>query len=605
LQDLAHDQAWRHAAALLLYQEAAMNMLRRPASAVLGLVFALFATALVVLSAPAQAQGRPATLDEARRFLTQASFGPAGDDNELLMKIGYEGWIKRQWNIPAASHRLNWEATDAAIRAIAPATGAGQNEVFESFWKQALNGQDQLRQRTVFALSEIFVISGVDSAVGNEPRAMAAWLDMLGDRGLTTYRELLEAVALHPMMGRYLSHLRNQRADPVTGRVPDQNFAREVMQLFSIGLVQLNPDGTPVLVNGNTVETYTPDDVAGLAKVFTGWSWDCPGAPTANSCFNSGTNNNQSDPDRQFKPMVPYPQFHSAEAKTFLGVTIPAQNPADPRASLRIALDTLAAHPNTAPFISKQLIQRFTTSNPSPAYVQAVAQVFNNNGVGVRGDMKSVIRTVLLHPEARALNNSAGKVREPVLRLSAYLRAFPHTSDTGRWRVGNTDSAATALGQTPLRSPSVFNFFRPGYVAPNTQTNSAGLVAPEMQLLNETSVAGWVNYMRDNLVSGVGSFNGTVGTTVFNRRDMQRDWSAEMALATEPQALVDWVTSRLLAGQATTTLRNDLVTNVNSIAVPALLPNQSNLAAVNAAKRNRINAAILLTLATPEFLTQK
>jgi uncharacterized protein (DUF1800 family) len=458
----------------------------------------------------------------------------------------------------------------------------------------------------VFALSEIFVISGVDSAVGNEPRAMAAWLDMLGDKGLTTYRQLLESVALHPMMGRYLSHLRNQKADLATGRIPDQNFARESMQLFSIGLVQLNADGSPFLINGRTVETYGPDDVAGLSRVFTGWSWDCPAAP-ANACFNNGSSGGVSDPDRQFKPMIPYPQYHSTEAKTFLGVSIAPQATANPRESLRIALDTLANHPNTAPFISKQLIQRFTASNPSPAYVLAVANVFNNNGAGVRGDLKAVLKAVLVHPEARGPGNvnAGGKLREPVLRLSAYLRAFPHTSDTGRWRISNTDSASTSLGQTPLRSPSVFNFFRPGYVAPGTTTAAAGLIAPEMQLLNETSAAGWVNTMRDNLSSGVGTFNGTVGTTVFNRRDLQRDWSAELPLADKPRALADMVMDLLLVHPVNDTLRNDIAASVASISVPTPAPDGSNAAAVNAARRNRINAALLLTMATPEFLTQK
>ena len=547
---------------------------------------------------------RPASTLEAGRFLAQATFGPTGDDIERLMKAGYGSWIDQQLALPATSHRLSWEAADAAIRAAAPGSTAGQNEVFESFWKQAVTGPDQLRQRMAFALSEIFVISMVDSAVGNEPRAVAAWLDMLGDKGLTTYRQLLEAVALHPMMGRYLSHLRNQKADPATGRVPDQNFAREVMQLFSIGLVQLNADGTPALVGGQPVETYTPDDVAGLAKVFTGWSWDCPAAPN-NSCFSSGASGGVSDPDRQWKPMVPYPQYHSTEAKTFLGVTIPAQTTADPRTSLRVALDRLTTHPNTAPFFSRQLIQRLVTSNPSPGYVAAVAAVFANNGNGVRGDLKAVLRAVLLHPEARLYNNASGKLREPVLRLSAFLRAFPHASDTGRWRVGNTDSPANSLGQTPLRAPSVFNFFRPGYTAPGTLTAAAGMVAPEMQLVNETSVSGFINFMRDNLSSGVGAFNGTVGTTVFNRRDLQRNWSQEMEYSSKPELLVRVVTQRLLYGQASAALRADIEASVASIAIPALNASGSNLSAVQAAMRNRVYAAVLLTMATPEFLTQK
>jgi uncharacterized protein (DUF1800 family) len=545
---------------------------------------------------------RPTNRAEAARFLTQATFGPSADAAELVEKLGYGRWIDRQFTLPAASHRAWWEARDAEIKAIDPTSKATQDQVWESFWYQALNGDDQLRQRVAYALSQIFVISALDGQIGNEPRAIAAWLDMLGANAFGNYRDLLEAVSLHPLMGIYLTHIRNQKPNLSTGRIPDQNYAREVMQLFSIGLVKLNLDGTPQLVNGQPVETYGPADVAGLSHVFTGWSWACPAAP-ANSCFYSGNSNGSSDPDRYFKPMVAYPQFHSTEAKSFLGVTIPAQGTPDPQQSLKVALDTLAAHPNVGPFIGKQLIQRLVSSNPSPAYVQAVAQAFNNNGSGVRGDLKAVIKAVLTHPEARVINNASGKVREPVLRLSAYLRAFPHKSDSMRWRVGNTDSASTSLGQTPLRAPSVFNFYRPGYVAPGTQTAAAGLVAPEMQLLNETSSAGWVNAMRDNLQNGVGQFNGTVGGVVFNRRDLQRDWAVELAMTPRPSELVVAAADQLLYGQAPLALLTAVTNAVNKITIPAF--NGSNQAQIDAAKRNRVNATLLLLLASPDFINQR
>jgi uncharacterized protein (DUF1800 family) len=548
------------------------------------------------------AADRPASLAEAARFLTQASFGPNPDANELVFKLGYSAWIDRQFALPATSHRAYWEAADAAIKLVDPLKAAGQDQVWESFWKQAATGNDQLRQRVAFALSQIFVISAVDGNIGNQPRAMADWLDMLGDKGFGTYRELLQSVSMHPMMGLYLTSLHNQKADN-SGRVPDENYAREVMQLFSIGVAKLNPDGTPVLVNGNTVDTYGPSDITGMARVFTGWSWAC--GATNNGCFYNGSTGGVSDPDRYFKPMQAYPQFHSTEAKTFLAVTIPPQGAADAAASLKVALDTLANHPNTAPFISRQLIQRLVTSNPSPDYVLAVASVFADNGAGVRGDLKAVIKAILTHPQARVQSDSQGKVREPVLRLSAYLRAFAHTSDTGSWKVGNTDSVGTSLGQTPLRAGSVFNFYRPGYVPGGTQAKAAGLVAPEMQLLNESSASGWVNYMRDNLSAGVGQFNGTVNGVVLNRRDLQRDWSYEMALAPRSVELVSLIVDRLLYSQASAGLSNEIVTTINRIAIPALNPNGSNLAAVNAAKRNRINAAVLLTVASPEFQVQK
>jgi uncharacterized protein (DUF1800 family) len=556
---------------------------------------------LLAACGSAEAQ-RPASRAEGLRFIAQATFGPTDGDFEALNRLGYHGWIDRQYALPAASHRAHWEAADAAIKAANPTSGAGQNQVWESFWKQALTGEDQLRQRVAYALSQIFVISAVDNAVGSEPRALAAWLDMLGTHAFGNYRALLEDVALHPLMGRYLSHLRNQKADPLTGRVPDENFAREVMQLFSIGTLQLNSNGTPKLVGGKPVEAYTADDVAGLARVFTGWSWACPDAP-ADGCFHSGRSGGRSDPDRAFKRMVAYPQFHSTEAKTFLGKTIPAQASPDPAASLKTALNKLAAHPNVGPFIGRQLIQRLVTSNPSPAYVHAVANVWVDNGRGVRGDLRAVVRKILTHPEARAVSATSGKVREPVLRLSAYLRAFPHTSDSGAWKVGNTDNPATSLGQTPLRAPSVFNFYRPGYVPPNSATAAAGLVAPELQILDETSASGWVNTMRDNVERGVGQSNGTIGGVVYNRRDLQRDWRAEIALADDPAALAAHVLDRLLHGRSAPALQQEVAQAVAGIVVPA--PTATNAARVAEARRNRVNAALLLTLAAPEYLVQQ
>ncbi len=548
--------------------------------------------------APPAAVDKPATREEAARFLAQATFGPTEADIDRVMALGYAAWIDEQLATPrSGTHRAHWEARDAEIKAADPTRNAGQDQVFESFWKQAVAGPDQLRQRAAYALSQIFVISMVDSNVANDTRAVAAWLDMLADQGLGPYRTLLESVSRHPQMGIYLSHLRNQKADARSGRVPDENYAREVMQLFSIGLVELNEDGTP-RGGGNPIETYTPADISGLAKVFTGFSWACPAFP-ASGCFSSGSSGGQSDPDRGFKPMVGYPAFHATEAKTFLGTTIPAQTSADPDASLRVALDAIAAHPNVGPFIGRQLIQRLVTSNPSPAYVAAVARAFKDSG----GDMKAMLRAVLLHPEARARSDTAGKVREPVLKLSAFLRAFGFRSDTGHYRVGNTDNPGTALGQTPLRSPSVFNFYRPGYVAPGTASAARGLVAPELQIASETTAAGYVNYMRDNVASGVGQFNGAP----LNRRDLQGDFTAELALATDVPALVDRVLGKLayLPNGGAPALKTAIVDAVNTITIPALNGTGSNQAQVDAAKRSRVNAAILLVLASPEFNVQK
>ena len=545
---------------------------------------------------------KPATRNEAARFLTQATFGPRDADITRVMDIGYAAWIDEQLALPATSHRSHFEARDAEIKAANATSSAGQDQVFESFWKQAASGNDQLRQRSSFALSQIFVVSLVDSGVANDPRAVAAWMDMLGDKGLTTYRDLLEAVSRHPVMGIYLSHLRNQKANNTTGRVPDENYAREVMQLFSLGLVELNEDGSARTVNAAKVDTYAPADIAGLARVFTGWSYACPSWPD-NSCFSSGSANGQSDPDRGFKAMLGYPQYHSTEEKKFLSTTIAVQTTSDPVASLRVALDALANHANVGPFIGKQIIQRLVTSNPSATYVRDVARVFANNGSGGRGDMKAVIKAVLMHAEARAQSDTSGKVREPVLRLAAFMRAFGARSDTGYFKVGNTDNPGTQLGQTPMRSPSVFNFYRPGYVAPGTTSAARSLVSPEMQIAHETSAAGYVNYMRDNVSTGVGQTNTTVNGVVLNRRDIQPDFTAELAVAADAATLVDQVLGKLTYGNTTTALRTEIVNAVGLISLPALTP--TNQAAVDAAKRTRVNAAVLLVLASPEFAVQK
>jgi uncharacterized protein (DUF1800 family) len=529
------------------------------------------------------------TRNEAARFLAQATFGPTDADIERVMAIGYAAWIDEQFATPrGATHQACFDTANSA-------GGANDKEVVACIWQQAFTARDQLRQRMAYALSQIFVISLADGDVDNHDRAVATWMDNLAAHSFGSYRSLLQYVSLNPLMGIYLSHIANQKADAATGRVPDENYAREVMQLFSIGLVELQPDGRPRTgSNGAVLETYTPADVSELAKVFTGWSWACPDYPHKN-CFLRGENNNREDPDRAIKPMLAYPAYHSTEAKSFLGITIPPNTGA--AESLRIALDRLAAHPNVGPFIGRQLIQRFTSSNPSPAYVGAVARAFADNGSGVRGDFKAALKAVLLHPEARLQSDASGKVREPVLRLSALVRAFPHRSVSGRYEIELTDNPGTALAQAPLHSPSVFNFYRPGYAAPGTQSAARNLVAPELQIVNETSVAGYANFMRDSISQGVG-FPAGSGMT---RRDLQGDYSAELVLATDVPALVERVTARLTYGAMSAARRAEIVNAVSSIAIPG----GSNTTQINAAKRARVNAAILLTVVAPEFVVLK
>lgn len=552
----------------------------------------------------------PGTRQEAARFLTQATFGPTEADIDHLMAIGYEAWLNEQFKAPAPtlSHQAYWEMRNAALNTANPGHGAGADELVHSFWAHALAGPDQLRQRLAFALSEIFVVSWADSCGADNIRGVASYLDMLGRQAFGSYRSLLESVTLHPVMGCYLSHLRNQKEDPTTGRVPDENFAREIMQLFSIGLYELQPDGSLKLgSNGQPVETYSADDIAGLAKVFTGWSWDCPTWPQE-GCFLWGEGRSDgSATGRQFvNNMRPYSRYHSSSEKRFLGVTIEASTffPS-PEGDLNVALNTLARHPNVGPFMGRQLIQRLVTSNPSKAYVQRVAAAFNQSD----GSMRELVRAVLLDPEARnttaALSSTTfGKVREPILKLSAVLRGVGVHSDTGYYLVSPTQEPATALNQAPMRSPSVFNFFRPGFVPSNSATANAGLVAPEMQLVHETSVAGYATFMSNIMFAGLGAYgfgNGTRGDVQFNfNLDPNDAW---LKLSDQPTALVNQLSERLMYGAMPDALKAEIVKAVS--AVDFRVPGATTAEQIRSTALTRVRGAVLLTAVSPEFQVQK
>lgn len=546
-------------------------------------------TAPITLPAPTRA--------DAVRFLTQATFGATQTDIDRVMAIGYSAWIDEQFARQPGSLRAAWESADAGLKAADASKSAGQREFLQSFYREAVTGDAQLRLRVAFALSHIFVVSLTHESVGANPRGVAGYVDLLAARGLGSYRQLLEGVALHPTMGVFLSHLRNQKEDTRTGRVPDENFAREVMQLFTIGLNQLQVDGTPRLdASGQPIPTYTHEDVEGLAKVFTGWSWAGPDTSADRFWGAKGV----IDADRGWKPMQAYAQYHSPSEKRFLGTVVPAQTPAVP--SLKAALDTLAGHANVGPFMGRQMIQRLVTSHPSPAYVARVASAFNASG----GDMGAMVRAILLDPEARdaslARDPAFGKLKEPVLRLTSALRALKATSDSGLWLIGNTDDGASALGQSPLRAPSVFNFYRPGYVAPGTRSGAAGLTTPELQLTHETSVAGYANFMRTCLQQGFG-IQGVDGTAA--RRDVQIDLTAEAAMADQPAEMVDLVAGKLLGAPPAAALRAELLTAVQSVALPSARADGSNAAQIDLARRNRALIAAFLLLVSPEFLVQK
>jgi uncharacterized protein (DUF1800 family) len=503
---------------------------------------------------------------EAARFLAQASMGATREQIARVQAIGYAGWLDEQFSMAPSGTRWDWLVSKGLDALSNKNSEAGADP---AIWRKMLASPDTLRQRITLALSEIMVASVAGFNGGWKAFSAAAYLDLLEGQAFGNYRTLMQQVSTSAPMGEYLTFRGNVKFNPTTGAMPDENYAREVMQLFTIGLLQLNLDGTPKLAAGALQETYTLDDITGLARVFTGWNYDLAGADT-------------NTPDFKRRPMTITASRHESASKAFLGTTIAAGTSGED--SLRIALDTIFAHANVAPFIGRQLILRLVCSNPSPAYVTRVATVFNNDGAGVKGNMKAVIKAILLDDEARNLARQTdpafGKQREPVLRLAAWARAFKADSIANNWTVGNTSDPATRLGQSPLRSGSVFNFFRPGYVPPNSPIGNAGLVAPEFQITNESSVVGYVNYMQSVVKNGAG--------------DVKADYASLMPLADNAQALLDELNLLLAAGQLSPATLALMQGAIGSMA-----------AGTDPARLNRIYAALLLVLAAPEFVIQK
>lgn len=518
--------------------------------------------------APAGVQAAPVSMTDAQaaRFLVQATTGFGRAAIDRVRALGYAGWLDEQFSMSRGQTRWDWlieKGYDAATYR------NGQNGFDAVAWRHLIASPDTLRQRVTLALSEIVVV-GLDG-VNTAWRAFAgaAWLDLLESHAFGDLRALLQDVSTSLQMGVYLTYRGNSKANAATGTVPDENYARELMQLFTIGLTELNEDGTPRLVGGQPVETYGQDDITGLARVFTGWDQNLAGG-------------NTDRPDYHRRPMTQVAARYETGAKTFLGITVPAG--ATAMAGLTAALDRLFAHPNIGPFWARQLIQRLVTSNPSPAYVQRVARVFANDGHGMRGNLRAVVRAILLDEEARSdaslSSTTAGKLREPILRLTAWARAFGATSPSDAWAIGITSNPGTALGQSPLRSPSVFNFFRPGYVPPGSSLAALGLVAPEFQIANESSVVGYLNYMQTTIASG--------------RGDVRADYTSWVPLADDPPALVAQLDLLLAGGQLETFTRSMITTTVGAMTTGS-----------DTARRNRLYAAILLVMASPEFLVPR
>jgi uncharacterized protein (DUF1800 family) len=413
---------------------------------------------------------------------------------------------------------------------------------------------------------------------------IAGYWDLLTANAYGNFRQLLERITLNAGMGFYLNTKGNLKED-ANGRQPDENYAREIMQLFTIGLYELNADGSLRLdANSQPIETYGQSDITNLARVFTGYDWDY--------LSNGGTFTNVAwhdydVPNTRFatNPMLFRANNHSNLAVSFLGTNIPA-NTAGPEA-LRIALDTLFNHANTGPFFARQMIQRLVTSNPSPAYVGRVAAAFANNGSGVRGDLKAVWTAILTDPEARTLPTAtdtlSGKLREPVVRFVQWARTVGVNSNDSAWEIYDLSGSDNALGQSPLRSPSVFNFFRPGYVPPNTAIAAATKQAPEFQLLNETTTAGYLNFMQNATRNGYIQVRPTYTTL--------------LPIAHDVPAVLAWLNLRLTANQ----LSNETLTVIQGV----LTAFNITAATPDATKLNMLATACFLILASPEYLVQK
>ncbi|OYZ83489.1 MAG: hypothetical protein B7X59_08575 [Polaromonas sp. 39-63-203] len=539
----------------------------------------------------------PSNDTEAARFLLQAQFNASDADIAALRSQGYAPWISAQLNASAAQTGVQW----------LDSRGYGTPNAATSFfdqpypadfmvWQQLMQSPDGVRKRLALALSEFFVVSLNSIELEWRSHSVARYWDLLVEGTRGNFRQLLEEVTLSPAMGVFLNTRGNQKEN-AQGRQPDENYAREVMQLFTIGLYQLNPDGSEKrAADGSKLPSYTMADVTGLARVLTGWDLDA-----SQSSMTVVNGRNIPNTSVAIRRMALIPSRHSTLAASFLGATVPANT--DGTAALKTALDTLFNHPNVGPFFGKQMIQRLVTSNPSPGYVARVASVFNNNGDGVRGDMKSVFAAILLDDEARSpagLSAPAfGKLREPMVRLVQWGRTFGLNSAAGSWKMDQQSSAADQLGQSPLRSASVFNFFRPGYVPPSTALATSQQVAPEFQIVNESTVGGYLNFMQDRIRYGFNVDSPGVPEHTYNTysRDITASYTAELALVLDTTALVNRLNLLLCAGQLSAATRTLMINALNATSVTAT--------STAATKLDRVCAAVLMVLASPEYLVQK
>lgn len=521
---------------------------------------------------------------EASRFLAHATLGYSQADVRSVMSKGYVNWIYEQFDVPQQSSHRDWLL---ANRKPNPnSSNAGRRfDVVDSIWRKFIEGKDQLRQKSAFALSQIVVASAEADLGAWQQFATAHYMDILDNHAFGNYADLLKKVSLSPQMGYYLTYIGSRKAGAAgAGSQPDENYARELLQLFTLGVTELNDDGTVVLEGGKEKPSYTQEDIEQLAKVFTGWTVDTTLGLSLLHYGHVDLVNIRSNHD------------DSEVSLGFLSQAIVGAQAAGQRMST--AIDLICAHKNVPFFIARQMIQRMVTSNPDPGYVQRVAEAFRNDAyaypddpgraTGARADMRAVLIAILLDESLFDANRrrvggvsttqpAFGKLREPVARFVHWARAFGVRSRSGLWQIDEDDKQ---LGQSPMRSPSVFNFYRPGYVPPSTEMSGSSLVAPEFQITNETSVISYINFMRRAIDVGIGK-----------NQDVAASYSAWLARAATPSKLVDDLNKLLACGQ------------LGSSTLDAISAAVSDIPAAAASKR--VKAAAMLILCSPAFLTLK
>ena len=516
----------------------------------------------------------PVLLSDASRFLAHATMGYDYEMIQMAAAMGYEAWIEEQFSLP----RQNY--VDVSLR-LEDVTVNGDEELFgmynfrSTWFNLTQKSADQLRQRINYSLSQIFVVSAFGSDLFEDwTNLSSAYYDVLGNNAFGNYRQLLSEVSRNPSMGVYLSHMNNPKSDPVNNIHPDENYAREVMQLFSIGLYELNNDGTRQTDgNGNFIPTYDNNDIREFAKIFTGF-----GSGSPNGVW--GTFDEDDAGEAALYPMKMYEEWHEPGVKNLLnGQVVPAGQTG--LQDFENAMDNLHNHPNVGPFIGKALIQFLVSSNPSPGYISDVTSAFNNNGQGIRGDLQAVIKEILLNGEARSCtpldNPTAGKLREPIMRYSGLLRAFNATPNDGTF-IDFMESWGANTGQIPMFSPSVFNFYLPEF-QPNGLIANADLFAPVFQIHNSSTSIGFINeantWMFENQLTG--------------DNPPQIDLTDEMAIVDDAVELVDRLNILLACGQLSEGTRT-----IISNAISQLSDNE-----------NKLDLAIYLILISPDYAILK